>query len=379
MGIQGLTKLLADNAPGCMREQKFDSYFGRKVAIDASMHMYQFLMMVGRVGDQLLTDADGEVTSHIQGMWNRTIRLLEAGIKPVYVFDGKPPEMKRHELKKRSARREDANAELAAAQEEGTTEDVAKFSKRTVKVTPQHNAECQKLLQLMGIPFLVAPSEAEAQCSQLCKEGKVYGTASEDMDALMFGTPRLIRHLLTPSSRNLPIMEIDLAKVLGGLKLTPDELIDLGILSGCDYCENIKGIGPTTALKLVSQHHSIEGVLEHIDTKKYNVPEDWPYKQARELFQKPDVLKGDDVPPFKWSDPDVEGLMKFLVTEKNFNEDRVKTAIEKIKKSKSKSSQGRLESFFGQPTVTQSSTKRKEPEPAKGKGKGGKPGPPKKK
>ncbi|KAI6684495.1 hypothetical protein NL676_030408 [Syzygium grande] len=79
MGIKGLTKLLADNAPKAMKEEKLESYFGRRIAVDASMSIYQFLVVVGRKGTHMLTNEAGEVTSHLQGMFYWTIRLLEAG------------------------------------------------------------------------------------------------------------------------------------------------------------------------------------------------------------------------------------------------------------------------------------------------------------
>eukprot|EP00250_Pteridium_aquilinum_P016588 c23179_g1_i1 orf=102-1262(+) len=346
MGIKGLTKLLSDNAPRCMSEQKFESYFGRKIAIDASMSIYQFLIVVGRVGAEMLTNEAGEVTSHLQGMFTRTIRLLEAGIKPVYVFDGKPPELKKAELAKRYSRREDAAAGLAEAVETGDKVEIEKYSKRTVKVTKQHNEDCRKLLRLMGVPVVEAPGEAEAECAALCKAGKVYAVASEDMDSLTFGAPKFLRHLMEPTSRKLPVVEFDVSKVLVDLELTMDQFIDLCILCGCDYCETIKGIGGLTALKLIRQHGSLESVLENLNKDRYQIPDNWPFQEARQLFKEPLVTTEEDQIELKWSPPDEEGLRKFLVEENGFNNDRIMKAIEKIKAAKNKSSQGRLDSFF---------------------------------
>ncbi|KAF3329057.1 flap endonuclease 1-A isoform X2 [Carex littledalei] len=359
MGIKGLTKLLADNAPNSMKENKFESYFGRKIAIDASMSIYQFLIVVGRTGMETLTNEAGEVTSHLQGMFNRTIRLLEAGIKPAYVFDGQPPDLKKQELAKRYSKREDATKELSTAVEEGDKEAIEKFSKRTVKVTKQHNEDCKRLLRLMGVPVIEAPCEAEAQCAALCKDDKVYAVASEDMDSLTFGAPRFLRHLMDPSSKKIPVMEFEISKVLEGLKLSMDQFIDLCILSGCDYCESIKGVGGLTALKMIRQYGCIETMLENINKERYQIPEDWPYEEARRLFKEPNVSL--DVPELKWTPPDEEGIVNFLVNENGFNKDRVTKAIEKIKAAKTKSSQGRLESFF-KPMANTSATplKRKE-------------------
>ncbi|XP_021898828.1 flap endonuclease 1 [Carica papaya] len=359
MGIKGLTKLLADNAPKAMKEQKFESYFGRKIAIDASMSIYQFLIVVGRSGTEMLTNEAGEVTSHLQGMFTRTIRLLEAGMKPLYVFDGKPPDLKKQELAKRYSKRADATEDLADAVEIGNKEDIEKFSKRTVKVTQQHNEDCKRLLRLMGVPVIEAPSEAEAQCAALCKSGKIYAVASEDMDSLTFGAPRFLRHLMDPSSRKVPVMEFEIAKILDELSLTMDQFIDLCILSGCDYCDSIRGIGGLTALKLMRQHGSIEKILENINKERYQIPDDWPYQEARQLFKEPVVLTNEEQLDVKWTAPDEEGLINFLVNENGFNSDRVTKAIEKIKAAKNKSSQGRLESFFKPVANTSTTIKRK--------------------
>ncbi|KAL3683178.1 hypothetical protein R1sor_001200 [Riccia sorocarpa] len=362
MGIKGLTKLLADNAPSCMKELKFESYFGRKIAIDASMSIYQFLIVVGRTGNDMLTNEAGDVTSHLQGMFTRTIRILEAGIKPVYVFDGKPPDLKKEELAKRYARRDDAAQDLVEAVEAGNQEAIEKYSKRTVKVTKQHNEDCRKLLRLMGVPVVEAPSEAEAECAALCKAGKVYAVASEDMDSLTFGAPVFLRHLMEPVTRKLPVMEFWVDKVLEGLQLTMDQFIDMCILCGCDYCDSIKGIGPQSALKLIRQHGTLEEVVENLNKSKYQIPENWNYKEARRLFKQPVVTPAEEIPELKWVGPDEEGLKQFLVEENGFNVERVTKGIEKIKSAKNKSSQGRLESFFKVSAAPNPAPKRKEPD-----------------
>ncbi|KAK1279847.1 Flap endonuclease 1-A [Acorus gramineus] len=380
MGIKGLTKLLADNAPKSMKEQKFESYFGRKIAIDASMSIYQFLIVVGRVGSELLTNEAGDVTSHLQGMFTRTIRLLEAGLKPAYIFDGKPPDLKKQELSKRFSKREDATEDLKTAQAEGDKESIEKFSKRTVKVTKQHNDDCKRLLRLMGVPVIEMKSLISYLISRLLRKQRqsvqhfakmgrhVYAVASEDMDSLTFGAPRFLRHLMEPSSKKIPVMEFEIAKVLEELDLTMDQFIDLCILCGCDYCDSIRGIGGQTALKLIRQHGSIENILENINKERYQIPENWPYQEARRLFKEPLVSEPNDQLEIKWTAPDEEGLVSFLVNENGFNGERVTKAchilvalaIEKIKAAKNKSSQGRLESFFKPAVSTSMPIKRKE-------------------
>ena len=158
MGILGLSKLIADVAPAAIKENEIKNYFGRKVAVDASMSLYQFLIAVRSEGAQL-TNAEGETTSHLMGTFYRTIRMVENGIKPVYVFDGKPPTLKSGELEKRGEKRAEAEAALAKAKEEGNAEEVDKQSRRLVKVSKAHAAEAKQLLKLMGIPTVDAPCE----------------------------------------------------------------------------------------------------------------------------------------------------------------------------------------------------------------------------
>ncbi|KAI8432577.1 hypothetical protein MSG28_013565 [Choristoneura fumiferana] len=344
MGILGLSKLIADIAPQAVKEMEIKNYFGRKIAIDASMSLYQFLIAVRSEGAQL-TSVDGETTSHLMGTFYRTIRLVENGIKPVYVFDGKPPELKSHQLNKRAERREEAEKELQKATEAGDQASIEKFNRRLVKVTKQHGEEARELLKLMGIPVVEAPCEAEAQCAALVKAGKVFATATEDMDALTFGANVLLRHLTFSEARKMPVQEIHLDKVLDGLALKQNEFIDLCILLGCDYCGSIRGIGPKRAIELIRQHRSLDEILKNIDTAKYPPPENWDFEQARRLFVEPDVKDAKDI-EIKWTDPDEEGLVKFLCGDKQFNEERVRNGAKKLMKARSTTTQGRLDGFF---------------------------------
>ncbi|KAK7677732.1 Flap endonuclease 1-A [Cerrena zonata] len=382
MGIKGLTALLSEHAPKAITEHEMKTLFGRKVAIDASMSIYQFLIAVRQKDGELLTNDAGETTSHLMGFFYRTIRMVENGIKPCYVFDGKPPEMKSGVLSKRFERREEAKEEGEEAKETGTTEDVDRFARRTVKVTKEHNEECRRLLGLMGIPFVVAPSEAEAQCAELARGGKVFAAGSEDMDTLTFSAPILLRHLTFSEARKMPISEINLQRALEGLDMNMSQFIELCILLGCDYLEPIKGVGPKSALKMIREFGSLEKVIESLrekaaakeeaagdDGKKkkggIQIPEEWPWEQAKKVFETPDVTPADQI-ELDWKNPDVDGLVQFLVTEKGFNEDRVRKGADKLTKFLNAKQQGRLDGFF---SVKPKSPKKDEA-PAKGKGKG---------
>lgn len=358
-------KLIGDEASGCVKEGEMKNYFGRKIAIDASMCLYQFLIAVRQDGSQLQNEA-GEVTSHLNGMFYRTIRMVENGLKPVYVFDGKPPKMKSHELEKRKAGRAKATVDLEEAKEVGTTEEIDKQERRLVKVTKEHVDESKKLLELMGIPYVEALCEAEAQCAQMCQEGLVHAVSTEDMDALCFKTTILLRRLTMPEARKLPVQELSYEKLMVVLGLTHDEFVDLCILMGCDYVPNIRGIGPKKAFELIKKHKNIEKILTEIDQKKYIPPVDWQFAQARELFLDPEVHKNIDAP--KWKAPDVEATVQFLAEEKGFNEERIRNGLKRMAKAKGKTNQGRMDDFFKTAKIV--STTKQTPKRKSGKQKG---------
>ena len=370
MGIKGLMGVINEHAPGAVKELVIEGYTGRVVAIDASMSLYQFLIAIRHQGEggapsSVLTNAEGEQTSHIQGMFNRTIRLLQAGVRPVYVFDGKPPNMKGGELAKRTAKRQEAEAALKKATENDDAEGISKYSALLTKVSRKDCDDVKQLLRLMGVPVVDAPCEAEAQCAELARGGKAHAVATEDMDALTFGTLRLARHMMAPASQKKDVLEFSLEAALRELQLSMPEFIDLCILMGCDYCDTIRGIGPVRALQLMRKHRSIEEILKNLDQAKYVVPEGFleSVQRARVLFSEPDVTEVGEA-DLKWTPPDREGLLAFLVDENQFQRERVVATLDRLSaaRKEGKGNQNRLDSFFGMAKVKTSTVgKRKEP------------------
>lgn len=338
MGIKQLSKLIREKAPNSILHRKPAYYSSYRIAIDASLAMYQFLIAVRSEGSNLAFE--DEATSHLIGMFYRTARMIESGIIPVYVFDGKAPEKKMHELQKRLERREKAEQMMQDAEDKLSIE---KYEKRRVKVTAVHAAECQRLLRLMGVPMVIAPSEAEAYCAFLCRSGCVKAVATEDMDALCFGTPILLRHMNASRAKKMDIEEYVLSSILKELDLSMDSFIDLCILLGCDYCETIRNIGPKRAYNFIKKHGSIENVLRN---EALEVGDNFDYQGAREIF-KTLAAEGEEVTQsIDYDAIDVDEIIKFLCVEKGFDETRVKSTVARILATKKKGTQRRLDSFF---------------------------------
>lgn len=356
MGIHRLMALLREKAPNAIKQMQLKSLTGYKLACDASMSIYQFLISTQGFnkgfGLSELQDKDGNLTGHLQGLLSRSIMMMENGIKPIWVFDGKPPELKQHLLKERKEKKDMAQEKLAKAEEEEDEEKVLKYAGQNIRVTKQMTEDAKKLIQLLGLPMIEAPGEAEAQCAYLVKDNLAYGVATEDMDCLTFGTDKLIRGF---NSKDEPITQVTLKDVLEELEVTMDQFIDICILCGCDYTGSIDNIGPTKAFNFIKEYKTIEGVLEFVDednlnnTKKktkyeYKL-ENFKYNEAREEFRNPNVLRKDQI-KIVFSKPNEVELKKFLIEEKGFAENRVVSALNRLDNAKNKANQGRIDTFF---------------------------------
>jgi len=317
------------------RKIAIDDLAGRRIAFDGHNILYQFLAIIrGRRGEPL-RDREGRVTSHLSGLIYRNANLIEAGIRVAYVFDGKPHEFKAEIVGKRRETRRDAQIKYEKAIQEGRPEEARKYGQRAVTATTSIVDDAKRLLTLMGVPWVQAPGEGEAQSAHMALKGDVWAAASQDFDSLLFGASRLVRNLSITGRRKLPRKKlyikiepelIDLDTMLRQLDITREQLIDIGILVGTDYNPKVmKGVGPKTALKLVKEHGSLDAALHRIEKSESPLP----FEEIRELFLKPHIT---DSYRLEWQPPDIEGIVEFLCEEHDFDEGRVTKAVEKIER-----------------------------------------------
>ena len=329
---------------------KLEDLGGKSIAIDAYNALYQFLAIIRQPDGTPLRDGSGRVTSHLSGLLYRTSNLVEMGIKPIYVFDGVPPELKELEIKRRARVKEEAAVRYEKALKEGKIQEARVYAQATSRLKDYMAEDSKRLLNLMGIPWVQAPSEGEAQAAYLAQRGHADYCASQDYDSLLFGAPRLLRNVTISGRRRLPsknvfievvpeIVELD--QVLKQCGITYEQLVDVGVLIGTDFNpDGIEGLGPKTALKLIKEHGTLEQALPFVKNAEFPVEP----QRIKEIFLKPPVT--DDY-KIEWKEPDVEALVRFMVGERDFSEDRVRKTLERMqagaKKLKEKTT---LEQWF---------------------------------
>ena len=315
---------------------------GKKLAVDANNTIYQFLSTIRQRDGTPLMDEAGNVTSHLSGLFYRTINFMEAGIKPCFVFDGRPPAEKKGTVEARERIREEAREKFEKAKKAGKFAEARKYAQQTAKLTQPMVTESKELISAMGLPWVQAIAEAEAQAAYMAQKGQFWAVASQDYDALLFGTPRLVRNLTVSGRKKIPGKVayrevkpelIDLAETLNFLAIDIDALVKLAILIGTDYNpKGYTGIGPKTALKIVR-----EGKFEEYTDK---VP---GWKRIHSLFIKPAVAKDYDL---AWKKPKIDKIREILVERHQFSEQRFESGIKKISKIEDKEKQKGLGDYL---------------------------------
>ena len=337
-----------DLKPLLIREKtKLESFTNKIVAIDAYNAIYQFLAIIRGPEGLHLSDAQGHVTSHITGLFYRNINFLSLGIKPIYVFDGKPPSLKSAEIEHRKQIKKDATVKYERAMSEGKMDDARKYAQQTTSMKDGMVEDSKHLLDLFGIPYIQAPSEGEATAALLTTTGHADVAASQDFDSILFGARKLVRNFTNSGRRKLPNRNtyieiepeiIDYNKNLEALGITREQLIDVGILIGTDFNpDGFERVGPKTAIKMIREYGKLEDVtqiqeqLEMID-----------YNAIRKIFLEPEVARVDKI---EFGEVRYDDIINYLSNERSFSRDRVNSSLNRLKKSLEKKSQT-LEKWF---------------------------------
>lgn len=326
------------------REITMSDLSGNIIAVDALNWIYQFLTIIRQPDGQPLMDSSGRVTSHLSGLFYRTLKVLEADIKPVYVFDGKPSSLKAAENSRRHDARAEALAEWKEALRKEDYESARKYAQRSASVDEQTIKDSKELLDAMGIPVIQAPSEGEALCSLMTRKGAVYAAATQDYDALLFKCPRIVRNLSITGKRkrgndyitvNPELLVLE--DVLKSLEINHNQLILLGMLVGTDFNSGgIPGFGPRKALQRVKEKKTLRNVFAGLPWSF-----DVSIEEVYEFFRKPQEIDYD----ISFSSLDEERVKDILCDKHEFSVERIDNALGKYNESK-KAQQNSLKKWF---------------------------------
>ncbi len=331
----------------------FENLFKKCIAIDAFNTIYQFLAIIRQRDGTSLKDYEGNVTSHLSGLFYRSINFLEHNIKPIYVFDGIPSDLKLDTIKERKKIKIEAKEKMIKAQDEEDFQQAKKFAQFTSTLDTGMIDESKKLIEFMGMPIVQASSEGEAQSAFIVEKGDAWACASQDYDTLLFGGERLIRNFAISRSRkvrdttvSLEIEYVSLNKFLDNLGITREQLIEMGIMIGTDFFQGIKGIGQKTALDLIRKYNTIENIINSqvkIGGKEIILDLDM-VAQIKDIFLKPDVKKDYKIP--KTQKINFDNLEELLIEQHNFSRQRVENALDRLRKLDSSRVQVSLDDFF---------------------------------
>jgi len=307
---------------------------GKRVGIDAFLTAFQFLTTIrdrSPTGDGgPLRDSKGRVVAHLMGILNRTTSMLSMGIQPIFIFDGQSPELKADELAARRKRRLEAEAIHKQALEDGDYQTAQKMAQRIVHYSPEMIDDTKKMLDLLGVRWIDAAAEGEGQAAVMAVKGQLDIVATQDWDALLYGSPILVRNLMSHGSkrhgRTVKAQKINLQEMLDTHDLSREQLVDLAIMIGTDFHPGLKGIGPKTGIKLIKSLGTIEAICEE---KGKEVPE--RLDEIREIFLNHPASEV-AVESLKPGEVDVKGLTHFLQEEREFSQRRMDAAFDALRK-----------------------------------------------
>jgi len=279
MGIDGIIKVIrAESGKHSIQSYDLERFRGMTIAVDASIMIYQTVLATRKGGADLVNNK-GSITSHLKGIMSKIKVFLSHNITPIFVFDGKAPELKEGTLEERREKRRKAEEELKKLGDTvgKDSEAYQKHFRNTFKPSEENITELKTMLDLMGIPYIAAPGEADVVCAWLANrkdpEGKKYAkiVCSDDSDILVFGAPYIAKEMCVFLKRGKQITIVSLDKTEKKMGLTHEQFINLCVMLGCDHNKNIPGCGPKKALELAKSQETLEDIIDLYKAKKREV------------------------------------------------------------------------------------------------------------
>jgi flap endonuclease-1 len=298
MGISAASELMREFAPNAKKIVHLKDLKGKKIAVDASIMIYSSVIGIRESGSDLV-NANGQCTSHLYGVLYKTLKMLECSIIPVFVFDGKAPDIKEFTLAKRRKTKNDSKIAMEVATSE---REYIKHFKNTYTPYKDDIDECKMMLDIMGIPYIQAPGEADIVCAWLSHNDYVDGVATDDFDTLLFGAKNIYKNMLKYLNKNQEIIELVTEDIINEMQVTKEQLIDISISLGCDYCGRIGGFGPKTAYSYIKKYGNLEGVLNYLNSVDERQISTECYLKAKEyIFNAKNDITTDILPEYNTS------------------------------------------------------------------------------
>lgn len=251
MGVKNFNKTLKQQ--GCRFDlHPLQDYNDKVIVVDISLYLHKFY------------NAQGSI---FVGLFHQLNKLLIHGITPIYIFDGEYHDLKSKEIEKRKQKQQYHQAQKKKLEDANVDKSTIQLHEnRSFRITQEILDWCFEFFEAFGIPYIIAKGEADELCSTLVKMGVAHACLSDDTDMFAYGCPNVLRNL-----KNGMVQQCTMDEILQCLQLqTPQQLTQLCVLLGNDYCTNIPSIGHITAVKMMHQHKNIHAI--HASMSKKDIP-----------------------------------------------------------------------------------------------------------
>ncbi|KAI4260948.1 MAG: hypothetical protein LQ352_000104 [Teloschistes flavicans] len=279
MGISGLLPLLKSIHKPC----NLKKFAGQTIGVDAYGWLHR-----GTVACAIDLALGKPTTKFVESSMHRVRMLIHFGVIPYMVFDGDYLPSKAATEKDRAKRREESKKAGLELHRLGKISQAHLELQKAVDVTPEMARQLINELKKLGVQYVVAPYEADAQLAYLEHKGIIQGILSEDSDLLVFGAIRLLTKLdqygdCIEINRN----DFTSCREISLVGWTDAEFRRMAILSGCDYLASINKMGLKTAYRLVRKYKTTEKILRMLQFDgQYYVPAGYleAFQQAELTF-----------------------------------------------------------------------------------------------